>query len=113
MDIRIKNEDDLADKITKTEKLRQPFHEIFKTKQKSHVFDVKTRVRPGGKAFKLEFAVKIATSLHPADYIQIFDELSDKKDPQIQDALIDSFDLDNDPEIHIWEARYEKVEKAK
>eukprot|EP00483_Globobulimina_turgida_P011048 UN11069 len=106
------NEDDLEDKISDLDKLKQPFSEIFKTASKKDVFNVKSRVRPGGKAFKLEFGIRIATRMHPADYIQIFDELTNKKDPQIQNALEDAFEFDNEPEIHIWEARYEKVEKS-
>merc|ERR1712154_336425 len=110
VDIRIKGEDDLEDKISKTDKLRKPFCDIFETRSKDDVFNIKTRVRPGGKAFKLEFGISIATRMHPADYIQIFDELSSKKNPKIQDALEETFDFENEPEIHIWEARYEKVE---
>jgi len=103
----------LEDKISKTDKLKKPFSNIFETKTKNDVFNIKTRVRPGAKAFKLEFGISIATRMHPADYIQIFDDLSSKKNPKIQDALEETFDFENEPEIHIWEARYEKVENDK
>eukprot|EP01084_Bolivina_argentea_P226938 383275_1 len=112
VDIRMTGENDLENKISKINNLKEPFSEIFKVKSEEDVFNVKTRIRPGGKAFKLEFGIKIATRMHPADYINIFDELSNKKDPQIQNALEDAFGLDNEPEIHIWEARYEKVDKG-
>ena len=107
----MKKESDLESKIEDTASLRRPFAKIFGAKKKEHVFDVKTRIRPGGKAFKFEFGIKIATTMHPADYIQIFDELTSKDDPKIQDALMDTLGFDTGPEIHIWEARYEKVEK--
>jgi len=111
VDIRMKKESELEDKIQETRKLRRPFAKIFGAEKKEHVFDIRTTIRPGGKAFKLEFGIKIATLMHPADYIQIFDELTSKDDPKIQDALQDALDLNTEPEIHIWEARYEKVEK--
>ena len=111
VDIRMKKENDLESKIENTESLRKPFARIFKVKKREHVFDVKTRIRPGGKAFKIEFGIKIATTMHPADYIQIFDELTSKDNPQIQDAMQDALDFDTEPEIHVWEARYEKMGK--
>ena len=109
----MKDEDDLAEKIKAVGNLKQPFCEIFETESPKDVFDIKTRVRPGNKAFKLDFGMKIATEKHPADYINIFDELSNKKDPKIQEALEEAFDLESEPDIHVWEARYEKLEKRK
>merc|ERR1712232_584880 len=113
VDIRIKDEDDLADKIKALGNLKTPFCEIFETDSPADIFDISTRVRPGNTAFQLKFGMKIATEKHPADYINIFDELSSKKNPKIQEGLIEAFDFDNDPEIHVWEARYEKLEKKK
>ena len=113
VDVRLKGEEGLEDKIAETAALRAPLADMFETAEEEHVFDIKTRARPGGKAFKFEFGIKIATEQHPADYINIFDTLTSKDDPKIQDALVDALGLDNEPQINVWEARYEKLEKAK
>jgi len=109
VDVRMQKEKDLESKIKDTEALRAPLADIFGAKEEENVFGVAAKIRPGGKAFKFEFGLKIATAMHPADYIQIFDELTKRDDPKIQDALEDALGLDTEPDIHIWEARYEKI----
>merc|ERR1712152_71210 len=73
------------------------------------VFQIKTRKK--GNGFKIDFGIIIATSMHPADYIDTFDDMT--MDGSFQEAIKDGFEMDDDPHVHIWEARYEKIDPKK
>jgi len=78
---------------------------VFEVSYDKDIFDVSTKPKGGG--FKLEFGVKISTNLSPQDYIERFDDLVTSK--KIQTAVKQGFIFDEEPKVHIWEARYEKL----
>merc|ERR1712187_892491 len=97
------------DNIGDTDDLRPLLAELFDTKSEKDVFEIKTRKK--GNGFKIDFGIIIATTMHPADYIDTFDDLT--MDGSFQETIKDGFEMDEDPHVHIWEARYEKIDPKK
>merc|ERR1711997_851639 len=97
------------DDIGEVEKLRPLLADLFDTRSEKDVFEIKTRKK--GNGFKIDFGIIIATSMHPADYIDTFDDLT--MDGSFQATMKDGFQMDDDPHVHIWEARYEKIDPKK
>merc|ERR1712079_2372 len=107
--VNIQTEEDTEDAISDTKGVRSQLADLFETRKEKDVFEIKTRVRPNG--FKIDFGIIIATTMHPADYIDTFDDLT--QEGQFQEAIKEGFDLEEDPHVHIWEARYEKIDPKK
>merc|ERR1712228_306946 len=97
------------DDIGEVEKLRPLLADLFDTRSEKDVFEIKTRKK--GNGFKIDFGIIIATSMHPADYIDTFDDLT--MDGSFQETIKEGFEMDEDPHVHIWEARYEKIDPKK
>jgi len=93
--------------IKKTKHLEPYIADVFEVSKDKDIFDVKAKAKSNG--FKLDFGVKISTNMHPADYIDRFDDLVSNN--KIQDAVKQGFDFNEEPRVHIWEARYEKIDK--
>jgi len=81
--------------------------DLFELSSKQNVIELKASKKKDG--FRFEFGIKIKISMHPADYIDRFDDIAN--DHKIQEAVQNGFELEEEPHIHIWEARYEKLEK--
>ena len=97
------------DIIGDTKPLRPLLADLFETRTEKDVFEIKTRKK--GNGFKIDFGIIIATSMHPADYIDTFDDLT--MDGSFQATIKEGFEMDEDPHVHIWEARYEKIDPKK
>merc|ERR1712099_59316 len=97
------------DNIDDTDELRPLLADLFDTKSEKDVFEIKTRKK--GNGFKIDFGIIIATSMHPADYIDTFDDLT--MDGSFQETIKEGFEMNKDPHVHIWEARYEKIDPKK
>merc|ERR1712228_1088693 len=65
------DDDEENDDIGEVEKLRPLLADLFDTRSEKDVFEIKTRKK--GNGFKIDFGIIIATSMHPADYIDTFD----------------------------------------
>merc|ERR1712228_53077 len=100
---------DENDNIGDTDELRPLLADLFDVQREKDVFEIKTRKK--GNGFKIDFGIIIATTMHPADYIDTFDDLTE--DGSFQASIKDGFDMDEDPHVHIWEARYEKIDPKK
>jgi len=100
------NSDEATPAMLKKSKRLEPYlADVFEVSKDKDIFDVTAKPKSGG--FKLDFGVKISTNLNPADYIELFEDLVKSK--TIQTAVKNGFILDEDPKVHIWEARYEKL----
>merc|ERR1712154_422806 len=97
------------DNIDDVDELRPLLADLFDVKSEKDVFEIKTRKK--GNGFKIDFGIIIATSMHPADYIDTFDDLT--MDGSFQETIKEGFDMAKDPHVHIWEARYEKIDPKK
>merc|ERR1712154_397221 len=62
------------DNIGDTDELRPLLADLFEVQSEKDVFEIKTRKK--GNGFKIDFGIIIATSMHPADYIDTFDEMT-------------------------------------
>merc|ERR1712174_52804 len=107
--VNIQTEEDCEEAIEDTKSLRPHLAELFETRKEKDVFEIKTRKK--GNGFKIDFGIIIATSMHPADYIDTFDDLT--MDGSFQETIKEGFEMDEDPHVHIWEARYEKIDPKK
>merc|ERR1740123_577578 len=105
VNIQTKENDNIGD----TDELRPLLSDLFDTRSEKDVFEIKTRKK--GNGFKIDFGIIIATTMHPADYIDTFDDLT--MDGSFQATIKDGFDMEEDPHVHIWEARYEKIDPKK
>merc|ERR1712039_852157 len=94
VNIQTKENDNIGD----TDELRPLLSDLFDTRSEKDVF-------------KIDFGIIIATTMHPADYIDTFDDLT--MDGSFQATIKDGFDMEEDPHVHIWEARYEKIDPKK
>jgi len=107
--VNIQTDENDEDIIGNTKGLRPLLADLFETRKEKDVFQIKTRKK--GNGFKIDFGIIIATSMHPADYIDTFDDMT--MDGSFQEAIKDGFEMDDDPHVHIWEARYEKIDPKK
>merc|ERR1712039_238622 len=89
------------DNIGDTDELRPLLSDLFDTRSEKDVFEIKTRKT--GNGFKIDFGIIIATTMHPVDYIDTFDDLT--MDGSFQATIKDGFDMEEDPHVHIWEAQ--------
>merc|ERR1711997_471896 len=95
--VNIQTEEDCEDAISDTKALRPHLADLFETKKEKDVFEIKTRKK--GNGFKIDFGIIIATSMHPADYIDTFDDLT--MDGSFQATMKDGFQMEEDPHVHI------------
>merc|ERR1712113_1224921 len=107
--VNIQTDENDEDIIGHTSPLRPLLADLFETRSEKDVFEIKTRKK--GNGFKIDFGIIIATAKHPADYIDDFDDLT--QEGQFQEAIKEGFEMDKDPHVHIWEARYEKIDPKK
>eukprot|EP01083_Nonionella_stella_P054788 144599_1 len=107
--VNIQTDENDEDVIADTAILKPLLADLFETRSERDVFEIKTRRKNDG--FNIQFGVVIATSMHPADYIDTFDDLT--ADGSFQETLKEGFELSKPPDAHYWEARYEKIEPRK
>merc|ERR1719384_1885528 len=72
--VNIQTDENDEDIIGNTKGLRPLLADLFETRKEKDVFQIKTRKK--GNGFKIDFGIIIATSMHPADYIDTFDDLT-------------------------------------